>query len=93
MKSYGLPKETMQGVIAFHATILRCIAERMEVKEWRGKMSYSFHFGEGTYNTGCLLCEARNPCQAIQKTLSRKVDQALRNEERFLEDSRRTPWI
>lgn len=86
MKLYSLSKETTQGVIAFHATILRCIAERMGVKEWRGKMAYSFHFGESTHGTGCLLCEARNPCQAIQKTLSKKVDQALRNEERFLED-------
>ena len=37
MKLYSLPKETMQGVIAFHATILKCIAERMGVKEWRGE--------------------------------------------------------
>jgi len=85
---YSLSKEDTQGVVVFHATILRCIAERIEAKELRGKTTCDFDYGRTHHGMGCLQCEAFDPCKAIKKTLMRKLDQALRIRERVLEDSR-----
>lgn len=87
---YSLPKDVAQGRVMFYATILRCIAERMNVEESKGAARYAFHFFESTHGPGCLRCEAHYSCWAIQKTMKKKLDQDLREDERALQASQRT---
>lgn len=83
---YSVPKGQAQDIVLFHATILRCLAERIQAEELRGRASCGFDFGETTHGMGCMLCEAAYPCRAIRRTLMKRLNQALRDRERCSDD-------
>ena len=75
---YNLPLDHVQAAVTYYQTILKCIGERMSVKESQGRTCDEFHYGKSEHGEGCLLCEASTPCRTIRKAIDKSATRSRR---------------